>query len=106
MPKVETFQRTDLALEQALMTQNIKADQGAFHSIELGGNKRSILVDPVNGSPYVYELGGHFTVFTSAPRSGTDHLRARTQASLYFQGINAPAPASETQECSAGMGMG
>ena len=67
-------------------TGRLKVGQ-AHHKIEVKGN--AMLVDPVNGDPFVFFAPNTVHVFTSKPGSGTDHLRQRTLAGQWFQQIAA-----------------
>ncbi len=64
----------------------------------------ALLVEPINGAPYVFVLPDSLTTFDSKPGSGTDRLRARIEASLYFERIldeHAPDDLADAEACSA-----
>ncbi len=63
--------------------------QPAHHNVEVRGNL--MLVDPVNGTPFVFEAPVTVHSFPSKPGSGTDHLRQRTAAALFFEQLAAAA---------------
>ena len=58
----------------------------AHHKIAAQGN--TMLVDPVNGDPFVFTAPNTVYVFESKPGSGTDHLRQRINAELWFQKLS------------------
>ena len=99
---VKTFSRLANASEQAYAQTLIAdcqraADSGknhvkeGFHAIEYisGACQRSaLLVDPINGDPFVFQLPNLITTFTHDNKSsGSDHLRARISAELFFEHI-------------------
>lgn len=47
----------------------------------------ALLVDPINGAPYVFVSPSSVHTFTGAPGSGTDHLRARIAATQFFETV-------------------
>lgn len=61
----------------------------AHHKIAASGDV--MLVDPVNGEPFVYVAPATVHVFPSKPGSGTDHLRQRTLAGLTFEQFSSAA---------------
>lgn len=52
------------------------------YKLEVAGD--ALLVDPVNGDPFVFVAPDTVHVFQHQPGSGTDHLRQRIKASLWF----------------------
>lgn len=47
----------------------------------------AMLVDPVNRDPFVYVAPDVVHEFESIPRSGTDKLRQRTRAAIFFDSL-------------------
>jgi hypothetical protein len=58
----------------------------ALHKVEAQGNV--MLVDPVNGEPFIFVAPETVHVFQSKPGSGTDHLRQRTLAGMLFEQLS------------------
>lgn len=48
---------------------------------------RALLVEPVNGNPTVFVAPNTLHVFEVKPGSGTDKLRQRIEAQLFFEGV-------------------
>lgn len=61
----------------------------AHHNVEASGDL--LLVDPVNGDPFVFAAPSTVHVFRSKPGSGTDHLLQRIKASLCFEQLSTAA---------------
>lgn len=57
-----------------------------------------MLVEPVNGAPYVFQLPNTVHVFDYKAGSGTDKLRQRIEAGIFFRGLVA---ARDTQKARA-----
>ncbi len=56
------------------------------HKIEVNGEV--MLVDPVNGAPFVFVAPNTVHIFQFKLGSGTDHLRRRIDASQCFQKLS------------------
>jgi len=56
-----------------------------------------MLVDPLNGDPFVFVAPDTVHVFQSKPGSGTDHIRQRINADLHFQRLTNEQPAKEPE---------
>lgn len=56
-----------------------------------------MLVEPVNGDPYVFLVPNTVHTFESRPGSGTDHLRQRMEASIFFRGVIAKKEAEKSR---------
>ncbi len=84
---------TTKALElQALLTvaKSNKLQIGpAYYKIEAKGD--ALLVDPVNGEPFVFVAPTTVVVFPFKRGSGTDHLRQRIRADQCFQRLSKAA---------------
>lgn len=76
------------ALLNVVQAGRLKAGP-AHHKVEARG--ALLLVDPVNGDPFVFAAPSTVHVFRSKPGSGTDHLRQRIEASLCFQRLSTAA---------------
>lgn len=78
------------ALElQALLSaaKAVKLQAGSpYHKLEAEGN--ILLVDPVNGDPFVFVAPATVHVFPFKLGSGTDHLRQRIKADQLFQQLS------------------
>lgn len=61
----------------------------AFHGFEC--SDAALLVDPVNGNPTVYVAPSTLHVFESKRGDGTDHLRQRMLAKLFFDQVTKQA---------------
>lgn len=57
----------------------------------------AMLVEPVNDHPFVFVPPTTVHMFESAPGSGTDHLRQRMLAGLFFRGVVDAARAAAFQ---------
>ncbi len=47
----------------------------------------AMLVEPINADPFVFVLPGQVVTFVSESGSGTDRLRKRIDASLFFERV-------------------
>lgn len=59
------------------------ATPAGFHSVEIEPGV-GMLVEPINGPPYVFQLPSFAHVFEYQAGSGTDKLRQRIDAGLFF----------------------
>lgn len=53
---------------------------------------KALLVDPVNGNPYVFVEPSTKFCFNGSPGNGTDKLRQRMLAGVFFNRLKSAAP--------------
>lgn len=78
------------ALELQSLLSNVKngaVKKDAFYSIKANGDH--LLVDPVNGEPFVFVAPRTVHVFPVKKGSGTDKLRQRIAADYFFDRLAA-----------------
>ena len=93
---VKTFSRVANPIEMSqvnslrqMFLENRKSEH--YHDIQyINGHcgRSAMLIDPINGNPMVFQFPNLLTTFEAVRiNSGTDHLRARIQAQLFYEGI-------------------
>jgi len=75
-----------------------------LHQIIVKDN--AMLVDPVNDEPFVFVAPNTVHVFRSKPGSGTDHMRQRIAAELWFQQLADKPSANEQAKQPKGTSFG
>lgn len=59
---------------------------GTLNDVQV--HEQALLIDPLNGSPWIFIPPATCFEFVAEPsNSGTEHLRARTQAQLVFNSL-------------------
>ena len=102
---VSSFKALELqAVLAAVKSGRLKVGP-AHYKIEADGDV--MLVDPVNGDPYVFVAPNTVHIFQFKPGSGTDHLRRRIDAEQWFQKLSQAAndQVQKKPQGASGLGM-
>ncbi|ABM97393.1 hypothetical protein [Methylibium petroleiphilum] len=90
-----------LADSMAKLHANPKKLPEGFHSVTVEPGV-AMLVEPVNDHPYVFVLPNVVHRFESTPGSGTDRLRKRIEAGVFFRSLVDDAHVQAMRAASAG----
>lgn len=78
-----------IALMSAMKSQPKPQSPGQGY-YDIKASDKGLLVDPINGAPFVFVPPVACFEFTHEPgNSGTEHLRARMHAQVFFDALNA-----------------
>lgn len=86
---VEHSKRVNLDLERSLLKQKLSGTSVLGH-VQFGRNGTSMMVEPADGDPYIYEKGGFYTTFRRDGASSWDKLRAKHECQRLFDQLNNP----------------
>lgn len=86
---VEHSKRENLDLERSLIRQKLTGTS-VFGQVQFGRNGTSLMVEPVEGDPYIYEKSGFYTTFRRESASSWDKLRAKHECQRLFEQLNNP----------------
>lgn len=79
--------RKDVTLERMLISKRVKGS-GVLGTVQFGTEQLCLMVEPLEGNPYIYEKGGYLTEFRWDTDSAWDKLRAKHECQALFDQLN------------------
>lgn len=83
---LDDYRGTAMRRSMAALLEDPKQLPADMHSATIVADV-GMLVEPLNSAPYVFVLPKTVHEFKFEPGSGTDHLRQRMLAGLFFSGL-------------------
>lgn len=84
---VAHYKKRDLDLERVIISRRVKGS-GVIGKVQFGAEKKCLMVEPLDGHPYIYESGGYFTEFRRDDEDAWSRLRARHECQALFDQLN------------------